>query len=84
MTKHNEIREGIYKAVFNYDMALLKHEGNTERKGLIRVHFIEDLLSYLHSQGVVLKDRYYGMGMDTRGGYNWKKLYFIIPLIEEE
>lgn len=44
--------------------------------------FIDRTFRYLDSKGVVIKDKRYGMGMDTRGGYTWKDVFFVEPLIE--
>ena len=46
--------------------------------------FEGDVVNYLHSQDVVIKDIRHGMGMDTRGGYTWRDVFFVIPLIKEE
>ena len=87
--KQEEIRAVIKEVINAYtdDVCLYPGKNCEFHKGR---YCVEDegaykcLMKRLGEFGVVIKDRRYGMGMDTRGGYNWKDVFFVKPLIKEE
>ncbi len=87
MTKREEIQENTAILLYGMSNNPFTCKGWLDAPEVQRLqcrknaHF---LMVMLEDKGVVIKDRCYGKGMDTRGGYNWKDVFFVIPLIEEE
>lgn len=79
MSTREEIREGVLGLTVNWFENISPKITRQQA-----IYEAELYLQALHSQGVVIKDRRYGMGMNTRDGYNWEDVFFVIPLIEEE
>ncbi len=88
MTKQDIIREGMskqdYVQKYLEDILADAWRKGGHKQGIDVTEEADKARLHLTKWGVVIKDRHYGMGMDTRGGYNWKDTFFVIPLIKEE
>lgn len=93
MTKQEEIREGIareclksLKLVMGFGMYNFGHwESLTEKEKQSYFYMADQILSYLHSQGIVIKtDR--ELPADGRGSLeDWEYEYVaVVPLIKEK
>jgi len=79
----NKIEKGLSRII---GRAIRKNDAGRKDIGIYSLveDTVKEAIEFLDSEDVVRKDRRYGMDMDTRGGYNWKEVFFVTPLIKEE
>ena len=79
MKKQEEIREMLVRE-YDYLYRLKPDKDELTRKAFIEC-CVESLLKYLHSQGVVIKDR--SCGVSHQQGV-WKKMFSVRSIIDGE